>query len=281
MVIYRTKFVLECGQVFYYVGKDMLNNKKYIGSGKLIPWFKNNSIYIQKTIIDRAKTKEELTRLENYWLQKLNCCKQYNYLNIKGYSSGGSTVTDKQKWLIALRLSIPKRIQSYKNTRKKWNIIKRNQVSANISKAVRQAIKAIPQQLKNGRKLKEMNTKNNRSKEQKIQESYLKSEASKRAAESRRVDPAKHAEYCQKVSNGVKSWYSTRSTEEIINTKFKYKKTMYSKNKMLDFEYTVREMIADSKSSLDIYHFIKSKGINTHHICVKKYIDFLKMYSII
>jgi hypothetical protein len=280
MIIYRTKFVLNTGDVFYYVGKDVKNNKSYIGSGKLLPWFIKNSIYIHKTIIGRASSTEELNTLENYWLQKLKCAEQYNYLNIKGYSSGGVIITNRDKWLISLRLSTPKRVEAYKKTRNNWNKEKKREVSHNISIGVKNAFAKVSPDIKYLRKQKEMHTKKQRTPEQKKHESYLKSQSSKRAAKDRASDIHKQMDYSHRVSEGVKRWRNNLSADEITNITFKYKKTMYTKNGMLAYESQVREMIYKN-TSIEIYHFLKSKNIKTHHICVKKFIDFLKEYSII
>jgi hypothetical protein len=173
-----------------------------------------------------------------------------------------------------LRLATPKRVEAYKKTRNNWSKEKKQKVSHNISIGVKKAFINTPQHIKDLRKQKEMNTKEQRTQEQKKHESYLKSQSSKRVAKERASDTNKQAEYSQRVSEGVKKWRNSLSTNDNKNITFKYKKTMYTKNGMLSYEVQIREMI-HKNTSIEIFHFLKSKNIKTHHICVKKFIDFL------
>ena len=276
MIIYRTKFVLPGGNIFYYVGKDVKNNKAYLGSGKLLPWFIKNSIYIQKITIEQVDSKDKLIERENFWLKKLNCSESKNYLNVKGYSSGGTVIINKDKWKTSLLLSIPKRIESYKKTRASFSINRKREISRNISIAVREAQLKQTELEKKVRKEKELLTKSRRTKEQRARESYLKSQATKLAAANR--SPEEWVLYSEKVSKGVKRYKASLSTEDKEKTIMIYRETMYKKNGMYEFISIVRDMIPH-RSSLEIFHFLKSQGIKTHHICVKGFIDFIEKYT--
>ena len=278
MIIYRTKFVLPNGKIFYYVGKDIKNNKKYLGSGKLLPWFIRNSIYTQKITIESVNSKNELIERENFWLKKLKCSISENYLNIQGYSSGGAIIINKDKWKTSLRMASPKRINSYKKTRACFSANKKLEISRNISNAVKYAISQQSNEEKKARKYRELLTKSKHTKEQRDHESYLKSQAAKSTSLNR--TPEERITYCQKVSDGVRRYKASLSTEDKKNIIKLYRTTMYKKNGMYEYISTVCNMIP-YKSSLEIFHFLKSQNIKTHHICVKRFIDFLKKYFII
>lgn len=276
MVIYRTKFVLPSGDIFYYVGKDVKTDKAYLGSGKLLPWFIENSIYIQKITIEQVDSKDKLIERENFWLKKLNCSESRDYLNIKGYSSGGAVIINKDKWKTSLLLSLPKRIESYKKTRASFSINRKREISRNISIAVKEAQLKYTELEKKVRKEKELLTKSRRTKEQRARESYLKSQATKLVAANR--SPEEWVLYGEKVSKGVKRYKASISTEDKERIIMIYRETMYKKNGMYDFISIVRDMIPH-RSSLEIFHFLKSQGIKTHHICVKGFIDFIEKYT--
>lgn len=275
MIVYRTKFILPCGNVFYYVGKDMKDNKKYLGSGKLLPWFVKNSIYIQKITIERVECRYRLIDRENFWLKKLNCAENKQYLNIKGYSSGGSLIINTNKWKTSLLQSIPRRIESYKKTRANFSVDKKREISRNISIGVKKAKLRETDIEKKARKKKELLTKSMRTVEQRKRESYLKSQSSKLTAANRSAE--EWVLYGKKVSEGVKRYKKSLSKEDKEKIIVSYRTTMYKKNGMYSYISVVRNMIP-KKSSLEIFHFLKSQNIKTHHICVKKFIDFLNSY---
>lgn len=276
-------------------GKDIIKNKQIL--------YETNDIF-------------ELNEAEKFFIQIFNAATNKNYLNIAIGGEGGNTfagLTSQQidtamqkrelfyknnphileqrvekfkktfntpevrlRWKQNLMNSQPKKIEAYKKTYQDKTIEQKNIISKNISDAVKKYHLNVSEHIKQERKEKEMKTKSLRTSEQKSHESRLKSEASKKAAIIRSSDSEKKAEYSTKVSNGVKQWRSSQTVEEREKAALKYKLTCYTKNGMLQHELQVRDMLLNNKSSLEIFHFLQNAGVNTHHICVKGFIDFLK-----
>lgn len=280
MVVYRSKFVLLNNEVYYYVGKDKHNNKSYFGSGSLVPWFERHAIYKQKIIIDTADTFEEMGEKEEYWINRLGCVESKNYLNIKPGGSGGCDY-NYNKWKLSMIAATPKRVESYKKTVRNRSRHEQLLVSKNISRGVKRAFSKIPEEVHRERHQRSVETYKNKTMEEKEEISRKISIASKRVASERKRDPERDLEYRIKVSEGVSKYRSERETDQQKEErKRKYRESMYSKNGMLAYVDQVISMIKESKPSLEIYHYLKSQGIKTHHICVKGFLDFIQKYYI-
>jgi group I intron endonuclease len=88
MVIYITTNLITGKK---YIGKDIFNNPKYIGSGKILKrsirkYGKHN---FTKEIIDNANTKKELEQKEIFWIEKYNAVMDSNFYNIATGGNGG------------------------------------------------------------------------------------------------------------------------------------------------------------------------------------------------
>lgn len=94
MIIYLTKNILndKC-----YIGKDVKNNPNYLGSGKALKNAirKHGRENFQKYIITSASTKEELSKLEKYYIKYFNAVKSDMYYNITEGGEGGKTSEQK------------------------------------------------------------------------------------------------------------------------------------------------------------------------------------------
>jgi hypothetical protein len=278
VIIYRTKFILKDNRIFYYVGKDAKNNKKYLGSGKLIPWFKQNSIYIQKIIIDTARTKNELTLKENYWLNQLDCCNSQNYLNITGYSSGGQIIKNYDKWKLSLKLAVPKRVESYKRACAKRTKEEKLILSKKLSEANKRYQKNMPVDIRKARKIKELETKSKRTTPQRNHESRLKSTASKKTWEARKANNNDMKEYSEKVSCGVKRYKASETAELKLKRQYLYQQSMYRRTGLLDYRDTVLDLLNQNKDSYDIYRYMKENtSLHVYHVGIKKFIEFVKL----
>lgn len=78
-----------------YIGKSTFksNHSSYLGSGTLLKkaiekYGRNN---FSKEILQYADTKEELEKMEEYWIEKYKAVEDENYYNIKPTSIGGNT----------------------------------------------------------------------------------------------------------------------------------------------------------------------------------------------
>jgi len=91
MIIYKTTNVIN-GK--FYVGKDIKNDPKYLGSGLLLikaikKYGKEN---FNKEILEVCESIETLNSREKYWISELNAI-QLGY-NIARGGSGGDTITN-------------------------------------------------------------------------------------------------------------------------------------------------------------------------------------------
>jgi hypothetical protein len=309
----REKFYIgkcETGDI-NYCGSGKILKRYYSKYGK--------DIIKEKQILYETNDVTKLNEAEKFFIQKYNATENKDYLNIAGGGEGGNTFSGlsrseidaamkkraefyeknphvleqriikykktintadyKARWKQELKKASPKRISSYKETCSNRTDEQKKNICANISNAVKKSLSNIPAHIKQERKNKEMYTKSQRTAEQKKYESMLKSEASKKAAIMRASDSNKKIEYSKKVSNGVKQWKSRLTSEEKKEITRRYKITCYTKNGMFQYKQQVEHMILEGKTSLEIFHYLKQVGIDTHHICVKGFIDFLNLES--
>jgi hypothetical protein len=271
----------------------------------------------EKQILFETNDEFDLAAAEKQFIEKYNAVRDPMFLNIAAGGEGGNTFAgltkaeiddamhkrqqfylknpnalqkriDKYKETVLqphvkekIKSSIERitkqRVESYKHTCSKRTDEQKEKISSNISDAVKEALKNLPESVKKERKNKEMDTKRNKSLEAKNIEKERKSRSSKAAASKRSQNTEEKLLYSKKVSEGVQRWKKSLTSEEIDAIKFKYRETMYTKNGMLKYKDDVINMILN-KSSIEIFYFLKDKGIHTHHICVKGFIDFLKSY---
>lgn len=92
MVVYKTTNLINGKQ---YIGRDMYNNPKYLGSGKLL----NKAIkkygieHFQKEILQECSSVDELKAAEEYWITYYNASVDPNFYNILNGSSGGDSLS--------------------------------------------------------------------------------------------------------------------------------------------------------------------------------------------
>lgn len=99
MIIYKTTNLINGN---FYIGQDLKNNPKYLGSGKILnqaikKYGKENFI---KEIIEQCDSKQQLNEREIFWILELN-----PVYNIAKGGSGGDTrynFTDEQykQWIL-------------------------------------------------------------------------------------------------------------------------------------------------------------------------------------
>lgn len=75
----------------FYIGKDVKNSKKYLGSGKLLKQAikKYGKTNFKKEILEVCFSLEELEEKERYWIQELNAIE--NGYNLAKGGTGGDT----------------------------------------------------------------------------------------------------------------------------------------------------------------------------------------------
>jgi hypothetical protein len=318
MYIYKITIDI-CGVELYYIGKCETGNPNYVGSGLVLKrYYKKYGMGIikSKDILYETTDSKALGEAEKRFILENDAVNDKRFLNLTSGGDGGNTFAGKtkeevkhimlkrkltldadpsimerrvNKWKVTIsdplikekmleniRTAIPRRINSYKRTRSRFSTTKKAEISRNISIAVRKARSKETKLQRTMRKEKELLTKSNRTKEQREHESRLKSQSSRLAAANRTVD--EWVEYGKKVSEGVKRYRASQTVEDKEKITMMYRETMYKKNGMYDYINTIRDMIS-CKSSLEIFHFLKARGIKTHHICVKGFIDFIEKYT--
>lgn len=318
MYIYKLTIVVN-NEEFFYIGKCETGNEDYCGSGKILQRYYDKygmSIIKSKDTLYTTSNRVDLIEAEKKFILENNAVTDKRYLNLTSGGEGGNTFITKteeeirsimqkrsqtmamnphlimrriQKWrdtmamphvrektTCSIRRSQPKRIENYKKTRSGFSEAKKQEISENISRAVKESKLRETELEKRDRKQKELLTKSQRSLDQRMNESQLKSRSAKLVAANRTAE--EWVEYGQKVSVGVKRYKSSLSKEEKEKTVMLYRETMYRKNGMYDYMDIIRDML-ETKSSIEIFHFLKSKGIKTHHICVKGFIDFIRSYT--
>lgn len=318
MYIYKITIEVN-GKEFYYIGKCESGNLNYVGSGTILKrYYKKygKNIIKSKEILYETNDKKDLAEAEKRFILENNAVEDKGFLNLTYGGDGGNTFHGKteeeirdifrkrkltleanpdivkkriDKWKItmsdpsikektlnSIQRAIPVRIDSYKRTRSNFSEVRKKEISSNISIAVKKAKSLETDLQKKIRKDKELLTKSNRTFEQRERESLLKSQASKLVAANRSAD--EWVEYGRKVSEGVKRYKSLMTDQEKEKVVMVYRETMYRKNGMYNYITIVRDMI-HHKSSLEIFHFLKSQGIKTHHVCVKGFIDFIEKYT--
>lgn len=318
MYIYKITIEVN-GEEFYYIGKCESGNLNYAGSGIILKrYYKKygKNIIKSKEILYETNDKKDLAQAEKRFILENNAVEDKRFLNLTYGGDGGNTFLGKteeeirgifckrkltleadptsmkkriDKWRItmsdpsvkektlnSIQRAIPARIDSYKRTRSNFSEIRKAEISSNISIAVKKAKSLETDLQKKIRKDKEILTKSNRTLEQRERESLLKSQAAKLVAANRSAD--EWIEYGRKVSEGVKRYKSLMTDQEKEKVIMMYRETMYKKNGMYNYIAIVRDMMSD-KSSLEIFHFLKARGIKTHHICVKGFIDFIEKYT--
>lgn len=92
MIIYKTTNIVN-GKI--YIGQDLHNNKKYLGSGKilktaLIKYGKENFV---KEILEECNNKEQLNEREKFWIEKFNSRNRKIGYNISSGGVYGDTIT--------------------------------------------------------------------------------------------------------------------------------------------------------------------------------------------
>jgi group I intron endonuclease len=98
MVIYLTTNLINNKK---YIGKDINNNPKYLGSGSVLKKAikKYGKANFKKEILEYCLSKEELWEKEEYWLNFFNAESDplfYNRTN-KAYGNSGQTLEGKEK----------------------------------------------------------------------------------------------------------------------------------------------------------------------------------------
>lgn len=318
MYIYKITIDI-CGKELYYIGKCETGNPNYVGSGLVLNrYYKKygKSIIKSKDILYETTDRKALIEAEKRFILESDAVNSKKFLNLTSGGDGGNTfagktkeevqrimlkrqltldadpsimerrvtkwkatISDpliKEKMLESIRVATPRRINSYSRTRSSFSTTKKAEISRNISIAVRKVKSKETELQRKMRKEKELLTKSNRTKEQREHESRLKSQSSKLVAANRSID--EWVEYGKKVSEGVKRYKSSLTLADKEKITMLYRETMYKKNGMYDYINTIRDMMSD-KSSLEIFHFLKARGIKTHHICVKGFIDFIEKYT--
>ena len=93
MIIYKTTNLIN-GK--FYVGKDMHNNSKYLGSGCLLKYAirKYGIKNFKKEIIEFCSSKEELNEREKFWIENLGANKKDRGYNITIGGTGGDTFSN-------------------------------------------------------------------------------------------------------------------------------------------------------------------------------------------
>ena len=95
-----------------YIGKDIHNNEKYLGSGMLLcrAIKKYGKCNFKKIILEFCDSIEKLNNREKYWIKKLKSTKRNIGYNIAVGGYGGDTVSNNPnyyKWLNKKRGKIP------------------------------------------------------------------------------------------------------------------------------------------------------------------------------
>ncbi|MCK9446124.1 GIY-YIG nuclease family protein [bacterium] len=93
MVVYKTTNNIN-GKI--YVGQDLHNNPKYLGSGKIFKQsLKKYGIEnFTKEILEYCKTKEELNEKEIYWIEELKSRERHIGYNICSGGVYGNTISN-------------------------------------------------------------------------------------------------------------------------------------------------------------------------------------------
>ena len=92
MIVYKTTNLINGKQ---YIGRDMYNNPKYLGSGKLLnkailKYGKENFI---KEVLQTCSNLTELKTAEEYWIKYYNAAADDKFYNILDSSSGGDSLS--------------------------------------------------------------------------------------------------------------------------------------------------------------------------------------------
>lgn len=122
MVIYKT---INKVNNKIYIGKDLHNNSKYLGSGKLLKLAikKYGKENFEKTLLEKCNSEKELCEKEIYWINKLDSTNRKIGYNITFGGTGGDTFTNnpnKQSTIEKLRI---------KASGKKHSIETKNKIS--------------------------------------------------------------------------------------------------------------------------------------------------------
>jgi len=315
MYIYKITIQINDDEL-YYIGKCESGKLDYTGSGKILKRYFSKygkDILKNKEILFETQDRIELAEAERSLIKENNAVNDKKFLNLTHGGDGGNTflaktkeevdqIIQKRRKTIAADSSIstrqvnnfkntinlpevknrikqsmakcqPQRIETYKQTVHSRTPEQKLQLSKILSKSQIIHQKSLTDEQKQQRQQKELMTKSLRTPEQKASESALKSIASIKAAQNRTEEDWK--EFGQKVSKGIKKYKDTLTQSEknkIIET---YRNTMYTKNGMLQYKNEIILMF-DNSTSYDIFCFLRSKGIPTHHSCVKRFIDFIK-----
>jgi group I intron endonuclease len=93
MVVYKTTNLINGKQ---YIGRDMYNNPKYLGSGKLLVKAieKYGMTNFQKEILQECTSIDELKLAEEYWIKYYNAASDPNFYNILNSSTGGDSLSN-------------------------------------------------------------------------------------------------------------------------------------------------------------------------------------------
>jgi group I intron endonuclease len=93
MVVYKTTNLINGKQ---YVGLDMYNNPKYLGSGKLLvkAISKYGIEYFQKEILQECSNIDELKIAEAWWIAFYNAATNPKFYNILNSSTGGDSLSN-------------------------------------------------------------------------------------------------------------------------------------------------------------------------------------------
>jgi group I intron endonuclease len=93
MVVYKTTNLINGKQ---YIGRDMYNNPKYLGSGRLLrKAIKKYGIEnFKKEILQECKTIDELTRAEEYWIRLYDAANNPSFYNLLDGSTGGDSLSN-------------------------------------------------------------------------------------------------------------------------------------------------------------------------------------------
>lgn len=93
MVVYITTNLINSKR---YIGRDMYNDPKYLGSGKLLKKAidKYGRSNFKKDILQECSTLDELKLAEEYWIQHYNASNSNEFYNILNSSTGGDSLTN-------------------------------------------------------------------------------------------------------------------------------------------------------------------------------------------
>jgi group I intron endonuclease len=125
MIIYKITNLVN-GKI--YVGKDAVNNPKYLGSGLIL----ENAVRkygvdnFKKEILEECNSLEELSQRESFWINKLNSTNRKIGYNITNGGEGGDTFSnqsnERKKEILEKRSISSRDIFSSEEYRKKLSV---------------------------------------------------------------------------------------------------------------------------------------------------------------